>query len=80
MLCLVWPMLSVSLNCLSAVSCMANAVNNLGLASHAWAIVDAFGCSQIGFWPIFIGDTRFVIAISGIPHFNQQSNHPSHRR
>jgi len=45
-------------------------VNNLGLSSHAWAIVDAFGCSQIGFWPIFIGNTRFVIAISGIPHFN----------
>lgn len=45
-------------------------VHNLGLASHAWAIVDAFGCSQIGFWPIFIGETRFVIALSGIPHFN----------
>lgn len=46
-------------------------MNNLGVASHAWAIVDAFGCSQIGFWPIFIGDTRFVIAIAGIPHFNR---------
>jgi hypothetical protein len=22
-------------------------------------------------WPLFIGDTRFVIAISGVPHFNQ---------
>lgn len=46
-------------------------VNNLGLASQAWAIVDAFGGSQIGFWPVFIGETRFVIVISGIPHFNQ---------
>lgn len=46
-------------------------VNNLGIASHAWAIVDAFGNSQTGFWPVFIGDNRFVIAISGIPHFNQ---------
>ena len=45
--------------------------NNLGLGSHAWAIVDAFGCSQIGFWPVFMGGTRFVIAISGTPHFNQ---------
>ena len=45
--------------------------NNLSLASHAWAIVDAFGNSQIGFWPVFIGKNRFVIAISGIPHFNQ---------
>jgi hypothetical protein len=46
-------------------------VNNMGLDSHAWAIVNAFGNSQIGFWPVFIGGHRFVIAISGIPHFNQ---------
>ena len=46
-------------------------MNNMGLGSHAWAIVDAFGNSQTGFWPVFIGETRFVIAISGIPHFNQ---------
>jgi hypothetical protein len=46
-------------------------MNNLGLASNAWAIVDVFGNSQIGFWPLFIGKNRFVIAISGVPHFNQ---------
>lgn len=46
-------------------------MNNMGLDSQAWAIVDAFGNSQIGFWPVFIGTTRFVITISGIPHFNQ---------
>jgi len=46
-------------------------INNLGIGSQAWAIVDAFGNSQVGFWPVFIGDTRFVVAISGIPHFNQ---------
>ncbi|MGZ4959313.1 MAG: hypothetical protein ACXV7J_08675 [Methylomonas sp.] len=46
-------------------------VNNLGIASHAWAIVDAYGNSQIGFWPMFVGSHRFVLAISGIPHFNQ---------
>jgi hypothetical protein len=45
--------------------------NNLGIASHAWAIVDAFGNSQVGFWPIFIGSHRFVIVIAGVPHFNQ---------
>jgi hypothetical protein len=44
--------------------------NNLGIASHAWAIVDAFGCSQIGFWPLFIGSQQFVIVIAGVPHFN----------
>jgi hypothetical protein len=46
-------------------------MNNLGLGSHAWAVVDPFGSSQTGFWPIFIGKTRFVITISGVPHFNQ---------
>lgn len=45
-------------------------VKNLGIGSHAWAIVDAFGNSQIGCWPLFIGRHRFVLAISGVPHFN----------
>lgn len=46
-------------------------MNNMGLASHAWAVVDVFGNSLVGFWPLFIDKNRFVIAISGIPHFNQ---------
>jgi hypothetical protein len=45
-------------------------LNNMGLASSAWAVVDVFGNSNVGFWPLFIGNNRFVIAISGIPHFN----------
>ena len=46
-------------------------VNNLGIASSAWSIVDAAGNSKIGFWPIFIGEHRFVLVVSGVPHFNQ---------
>jgi hypothetical protein len=46
-------------------------MNNLGIASHAWGVIDVFGNTQIGFWPLFIGNNRFVIVISGIPHFNQ---------
>ncbi|MGR9115065.1 MAG: hypothetical protein ACU85E_04815 [Gammaproteobacteria bacterium] len=46
-------------------------LKNMGLASQAWAVVDATGNSQVGFWPLFVGNTRFVVAISGIPHFNQ---------
>lgn len=45
--------------------------NNMGLGSNAWAVVDVFGNSHVGFWPLFIGKNRFVIAISSIPHFNQ---------
>jgi hypothetical protein len=46
-------------------------LNNLGIASNAWGVIDVFGNTQIGFWPLFIGKNRFVIVISGIPHFNQ---------
>lgn len=45
-------------------------VNNLGMASSAWAIVDAAGNGKIGFWPLFIGSQRFVLVISGMPQFN----------
>lgn len=46
-------------------------MKNMGLNSHAWAIVNASGNSQLGFWPLFIGKTQFVIALSGMPHFKQ---------
>lgn len=46
-------------------------VNNMGLMSQAWSIVDVFGNSEVGFWPLFISNNRFVIAVYGIPHFNQ---------
>ncbi len=45
-------------------------VNNMGINSSAWAIVEASGNSQIGFWPLYIGSHRFVLVISGVPHFN----------
>ncbi len=43
---------------------------NLGIKSQAWAIVDSYGNSEIGFWPMFIGNYRFVIVIEGVPFFN----------
>ena len=46
-------------------------IKNLGLASNAWAVIDASGSSKIGFWPIMIGSQRFHIVISGPPNFNQ---------
>jgi hypothetical protein len=45
-------------------------INNLGLGSSAWAIVDAAGNGKIGFWPLFIGSQRFVLVINGVPQFN----------
>jgi len=45
--------------------------NNLGLETSAWALVEASGSSRIGFWPLFIGEQRFVLVIAGNPQFNQ---------
>ena len=46
-------------------------MSNMGLGTHAWAVINAAGKSQVGFWPVFIGKNRFVITILGTPHFNQ---------
>ncbi|MEW6445587.1 MAG: hypothetical protein ACOZAQ_03565 [Pseudomonadota bacterium] len=44
---------------------------NLGLTSSAWALINAGGVSEVGFWPLFIGRHRFVLIISGTPNLNQ---------
>jgi hypothetical protein len=44
--------------------------NNMSLRSSAFAVVDAAGNSQLGFWPLYIGNVRFVLVISGMPHLN----------
>ena len=46
-------------------------MSNMGLSSHAWSLVDASGNSNVGFWPLYIGDNRFVISICGVPYFNR---------
>ena len=45
--------------------------NNLGLRSNAWAVVDAAGNSEVGFWPMYIGKQRFVLVVGGMPRLNQ---------
>lgn len=50
----------------------AGALNhNLGLSGSAWALTDAAGHAQLGFWPVFVGTERFVLVIAGAPAFNQ---------
>jgi hypothetical protein len=46
-------------------------VNNLGLRDQAWALSNAAGNSQLGFWPLYIGSQRFALVIQGRPTFNQ---------
>ncbi len=45
--------------------------NNLGIDSSAWAVVDASGDSQLGCWPVYIGDQRFSLVLGGVPQMNQ---------
>ncbi len=44
---------------------------NLNLSGSAWALANAAGHSQIGFWPLYIGEQRFVLVIQGVPLFNR---------
>ncbi len=47
--------------------------NNLNINSSAFALVDAAGYSHIGFWPLYIGELKFNLVISGSPRFEQQN-------
>lgn len=40
---------------------------NLGIDSAAWSVVDASGHSQLGFWPLYIGDQHFILVLGGEP-------------
>ncbi len=46
---------------------------NLGYQANAWTLGDAAGNSQIGFWPLFVGEQRFSLVIGGLPCFNHRS-------
>ena len=45
--------------------------NNIGMSTSAWGLVDAAGNSQIGFWPLYIAEQRFVLIIGDMPRLNQ---------
>ena len=47
--------------------------SNLGLASGAWALVNAAGNSEIGFWPLYYGGERFTLIAAGRPQFNRSA-------
>lgn len=44
---------------------------NLSLKTSAWALINAGGNSEIGFWPLYIGQQRFVLILTGLPNLNQ---------
>jgi hypothetical protein len=44
---------------------------NLRLKQRGWGLIDGTGSSEIGFWPLFIGDEIFTLIAEGLPQFNQ---------
>lgn len=47
--------------------------NNISISSSAWALVDSSGDSQLGVWPLFVGEYQFNLVMTGVPQFNQQA-------
>ncbi len=45
--------------------------NNLRLLPGGWGMVNASGHSEVGFWPIHLGNEMFILIVSGLPQFNQ---------
>jgi hypothetical protein len=44
---------------------------NLSLRTAAWALINDGGNSEIGFWPLTVGEHRFVLILNGLPHLNR---------
>ena len=45
--------------------------SSLGLATHGWAAVDAYGSSRIGAWPLYLGAERLMLVLLGEPRLNR---------
>ena len=44
---------------------------NMSLRSSAWGLIDAGGTSEVGFWPLYIGQQRFVLVLGAEPCMNR---------
>ncbi len=47
--------------------------NNININTSAWSLVNSNGDSQLGIWPLYVGEYQFNLVLSGIPQFNQQA-------
>jgi hypothetical protein len=45
--------------------------NKMHLGMLAMAVIDSGGNSELGCWPLYIGEHHFMLIISGIPQFDQ---------
>jgi hypothetical protein len=46
---------------------------NLDFSGSSWGLLDPAGASQLGIWPLYVGETRFALAIAGRPRLNQEA-------
>ncbi len=46
---------------------------NLGIDSSAIGLLSASAACRIGFWQLYVGDTRFTLVVDGPPLFNQDA-------
>lgn len=45
---------------------------HLELSGCSWALVNAVGQSELGFWVLCVGREKFVLVIEGMPYLNRQ--------
>lgn len=46
---------------------------NLRLRGDGWGLIGASGASDLGFWPLYMGDEYFILILTGAPRFNQEA-------
>jgi len=45
---------------------------HLGIDGSSWALIDAVGQSELGFWTLHVGEQKFLLILEGMPHLNRQ--------
>ncbi len=43
---------------------------NMGMSSSAWGLINAGGLSELSFFPLFVGEERFVLVLNKAPNLN----------
>ena len=47
--------------------------NNLNIHHNAWGICDPSGQSELSFFPLYVGSTKFMLVIGGQPDLNKEA-------
>jgi hypothetical protein len=47
--------------------------DNFQVSVPAMAVVDSSGSSELGFWPLYIGEHKLMLIVSGMPHFDREA-------